>query len=390
MKKQTLLLILLISVFNASTYAQIVSDRTNKVHLDFKGVDINTTLPKIEWLIPRLEYTNSPINRINIEVGITSQIPLKKVTLEIRQSMLEPPLAVKPISVEDNMKIHIKQDITLQDGQNYIEIIAENELGGIVKETRSVIIGMDALKNALAIDRKDYALLFATDQYDNWSDLVNPIFDSKAIAKELEDRYGFEVEIVTNADQDQVFTKLKEYALKNYKPQDQLFIFFAGHGQYDDAFGEGFVVARNSLKNDPSKNSYISHNRLRNNINNIKCDHILLTMDVCFGGTFDPLLAATRNADDEIDDLEFLVKKLTAKTRKYLTSGGKEYVSDGILGKHSPFTVSFLEALKSNGGEDRVLTLSELKTFMERLRTTPRFGNFGDDQDESDFIFISK
>lgn len=390
MKKKTVLLILLLGCTNAYVGAQVVGDRTNSVHLDFTKSDINTTLPKIDWILPRLEYTNSAINRISIQVNINSSIPLEKVSLVVRQSLNEPPAATKPIPLENKLEVLIKQELSLLNGQNYVEILAENEQGGIVKETRSIIVGMDALKNVLAIDRKDYALLFATDQYDYWTDLINPIFDSKAIAKELEERYGFEVEIVINADQNQVFTKLKEYALKNYKPQDQLFIFFAGHGQYDETFGEGFVVASNSLKNDPSKNSYISHNRLRNNINNVKCDHILLTMDVCFGGTFDPVLAASRSAEDKVDDLEFLVKKLSVKTRKYLTSGGKEYVSDGIQGKHSPFTVSFLEALKSNGGSDRVLTLSELKTFMERLRTTPRFGNFGDDQAESDFIFIAK
>jgi hypothetical protein len=175
---------------------------------------------------------------------------------------------------------------------------------------------MDALKEALAIDRKDYAVLFATDQYDNWTDLVNPIYDSKAIAKELQERYGFEVKIIENADQDKVFNTLREYAQLNYKPQDQLMIFFAGHGQYDETFGEGFVVARNSLAVDPGKTSFISHNRLRSIINNIKCEHTMLVMDVCFGGTFDPLLAASRNAYDKIDNMEYIVKKLSTKTRK--------------------------------------------------------------------------
>ncbi|MCB0490185.1 MAG: caspase family protein [Cyclobacteriaceae bacterium] len=377
-------------ITTVASYAQVVGDRTNRVHLNFKESGVNTTLPHIEWITPRLEYSNSPANRIDIDAQITSAVPLKSLKLVVRQSIDLEPVALKTIEFENKLSVNISQQLSLLNGQNYVEIIAENEQGGIVKDYRSVIVGMDAMKDALAIDRKDYALLFATDQYDYWTDLVNPIFDAKAIASELEQRYGFTVEIVENADQDAVFTKLKEYALKNYKPQDQLLIFFAGHGQYDDTFGEGFVVARNSLKNDPGKNSYISHNRLRNNINNIRCEHILLSMDVCFGGTFDPVLASSRSAANEIDDLEFLVKKLAIKTRKYLTSGGKEYVSDGVPGKHSPFTVGFLEALKSNGGEDRVLTLSELKTFMERLRTTPRFGKFGDDQDESDFIFIAK
>ena len=249
---------------------------------------------------------------------------------------------------------------------------------------------MDAIADAVMVDRKDYALLIATDKYDNWNDLVNPVFDAMSIGKELEERYGFIVEVVTDPDQDEVMTKLREYAQKNYKPQDQLLIFFAGHGQYDDVFGEGFLVARNSVLNDASKNTYISHNRIRSNINNIQCEHIFLVMDVCFGGTFDPVLASARGAYEETNDQEYLVKKLSKKTRKYLTSGSKEYVSDGIRGQHSPFARNIIEALKTNGGEDRILILDEIKLYMERLQTTPRFGEFGDDEQGSDFVFVAK
>ena len=68
----------------------------------------------------------------------------------------------------------------------------------------------------------------------------------------------------------------------------------------------------------------------------------------------------------------------------------KEYVSDGIAGQHSPFASKFLESLRSYGGTDRLLTLNELQVAMERLKTIPRFGSFGDDERLSDFIFVAK
>ena len=49
-----------------------------------------------------------------------------------------------------------------------------------------------------------------------------------------------------------------------------------------------------------------------------------------------------------------------------------------------------IEALKSNGGEDKILILDEIKLYMERLQTTPRFGEFGDDESGSDFVFVAK
>jgi len=130
---------------------------------------------------------------------------------------------------------------------------------------------------------------------------------------------------------------------------------------------------------------------LRGVINNIQSQHIFLAMDVCFGGTFDPVIASARGmAASETSDLEFLVRKLGTKTRKYLTSGGKEYVSDGIPGKHSPFTLKLLQALTDGGGSDHILTLSEIKTYVEKLKPEPRLGSFGDDKPDSDFVFVSK
>ncbi len=130
--------------------------------------------------------------------------------------------------------------------------------------------------------------------------------------------------------------------------------------------------------------------RLREIINNIPTEHIFLVMDVCFGGTFDPELAGSRAAYEEIDRNEYLVRKLSKKTRKYLTSGSKEYVSDGVIGQHSPFALRFIQALKTNGGEDKILILDEIRLSMEKLPTTPRFDGFGSDELGSDFVFVAK
>jgi hypothetical protein len=172
---------------------------------------------------------------------------------------------------------------------------------------------------------------------------------------------------------------------------DQLFIFIAGHGFYDETFKEGFVVTRESLPDDPGRNSYLRHSVLRSTINNNPCPHIFLVMDVCFGGTFDDNVA-TRAMDDETyrapSQSEIIMRKLKFKTRKYLTSGGKEYVSDGIVGKHSPFAKQFIEALEKGMGGDGILTISEMMTYVEVLKTAPQYGKFGNDQLGSDFVFV--
>lgn len=239
-----------------------------------------------------------------------------------------------------------------------------------------------------------YALMFATNVYDSYPDLVNPVLDAQTIGMELQESYGVKSEVIVNPSLSETAAIIREYASRNYKPEDNLMVFFAGHGIYDEVFREGYVISRDSKMDDPGKTSYLSHSNLRTMINNVDCPHIFLVMDVCFGGTFDPNMAsAHRGAPEQYADIstdEFVKRKLKYTTRLYLTSGGKEYVPDGRPGFHSPFARRFIESLRYYGGADGVLTTSEILQFVEKVNPQPRFGEFGSNEPGSDFILVVK
>lgn len=396
--KKSLFGFVLLSLVVIKASAQTVASRSNvfEVEVSESKKLVNSSVPKVTWMAPIPETTYSQEQRFKIKFVVETTTPIKAVTINLKEnaeSAARGTLVLKPEEGQSTYSV-FDRTINLMDGDNYVEIVAENAEGVRTKSSKKVRVGTAALADANKLDRTDYAIIFATDQYDNWSDLVNPVFDSRAIAEQLKKNYGFKVEIMENLTQDEILKKLREYGEKKYKPLDQLLIFFAGHGTYDQTFGEGFVVTRESILNDEGKTSYLSHNRLRSIINNIQCEHIFLAMDVCFGGTFDEALASTRGQDDEVykeqDHSEFIARKLTQKTRRYLTSGGKTYVSDGIPGKHSPFAKNFIDALQSQGGKDGILTLQELYGYVEKLKIQPRFGEFGDNAPGSDFVFVVK
>lgn len=385
--------IVIFCLWSGVSMAQNLNAKTNELYLDLSQNRSEASyMPAIRWVSPVMEYTNSQNKKVRFEAFVSSKEELASVGFVASTNGGLEVLGKRNYKLESGSKeYHIEQELSLPDGEVEILLEVRTVQGALVSSKRVILIGMDAIANAVAIDRKDYALFFATDKYDQWGDLVNPIFDSHTLAEELKTTYGFEVEVVENPTQEQVFEKILAYSQKSYKPQDQLLIFFAGHGHFDEAFGEGYIVATNSLANDPSRTSYISHNRLRSVINNIPNQHILLVMDACFGGTFDPRIASSRALTNyESDDKEMLARKLSYKTRRYLTSGGKEYVSDGIPGEHSPFARKFLEALKSKGGPDRILTMVEIMSHMERIKPTPRAGDFGDNEPLSDFVFVAQ
>lgn len=373
-----------------TAYAQEISGKSNTVFVNFESKAIEQS-PVVTWLNPQDEVTVINVKKGSIKVGVNSAIKLKNVTLYINNLPTSNDRGFGVVEAEDSQFDEIfEKNITLNEGDNEVKIVAENIRGGVTIEKRIIRVEVPSLAK-----RNDYALLFATDNYDFWPDLVNPINDAQSIADELKEAYGYQVELIKNPTRREMLTKLREYAKKSYLEDDQLFIFIAGHGQFDPFFNQGYLVCKDSKKDDEVKESYLSHSNLREIVNNIPSKHIFLTIDACFGGTFDPVIAKAghRGMDDmykELTTAEYIQRKLRFKTRIYLTSGGKEYVPDGRPGRHSPFASKILEALRNYGGRDKVITVPELRGYVEKINPEPRSGSFGDDEPGSDFVFVAQ
>ena len=377
--------IFILVLASSTSFAQVVSQKSNSITLDLSGIT-----PSISWMSPQTYETSLTEKMYSVKVGIKSEGKLKSADLYLNDQLVGEARGFRPAS--SGFDKVIERDITLKPGDNILKVVAVSM--DDITSTDMRVLKM-AGSTPLASTRTDYALLFGNDKYDEWNDLFNPVKDAQTIAQELEENYGFKTEVVTNATTSEIMAKLREYAKKSYQPNDQLFIFFAGHGQFDDIFTEGYLVGKDSKVNDPGKTSYISHSTLRTVVNNIPSQHILLTLDACFGGTFDPMVAraGSRGMDDMYSDItrsEFIERKLRWETRKYITSGGKQYVADGKPGGHSPFARKFLQALRDYGGQDKILTLQELQGYLINLRMEPHSGEFGDNEPGSDFVFVAR
>lgn len=386
--KRTVTFLTIVLLVSRLTPAQDFKAKTGKFQLTIG--DQNP--PELVWIYPKNNSTALANKQLELQVGVNSSSDIKSVKAYINDLLISD-RGLKIVEENHNFDQLYKKDIVLSDGKNIIRMEVENINGLITKEERFITVTSEFSD---ILSRRDFALLFATDQYDEWKDLVNPINDAETIAKELEENYGFQVELIKNATQEEIWKKLREYNAKSYLEKDQLFIFFAGHGQFDEEFNEGFLVAKDSKVSDIGKSSYISYNRLRPLIDRIPSNHIFLAMDACFGGTFDPVIAnaGARGEDNniytEVNQLEYIKRKLRYKTRKFVTSGGKEYVPDGRPGMHSPFARKLIEALRGEGGNDRVLTIQEIYGYVEKLTPEPRAGEFGSNAPGSEFVFVFK
>ena len=274
--------------------------------------------------------------------------------------------------------------------------LASQDQRGMKKTDPSIVQQKTLPKSGIVRTGKDYALLFAINEYDSWGKLVNPVFDIETVQKELNEVYGFNCEVVKDPTQKEIMAKLRDYIKRSFNDNDQLLVFFAGHGDFDELSKQGYIVAKDTKlrRDDDERTTFIPYSTIESHLNNMKCNHILLMLDVCFGGTFDRIFAqADRggNESGEISNIKYIERTMKYKSRKYIASGGKEYVADGRPGNHSPFAKQVLEALRKFGGPGGLLTFSGLMSnYLNKLDKQPRAGGFGNDEPGSDFFFVPR
>jgi len=267
--------------------------------------------------------------------------------------------------------------------------------------TRGLIVKENATSNndpAVTGSQKNYALLFATDNYMDagFNKLVNPINDATALESLLINEFGFEVKLVKNPSKDDIEKWLSEYRdNKSYGPNDQLLIFFAGHGVYYDKAKMGYLVAKDSRVDDQTHKTYLSYSDLGNiYLKNISCNRIFLVLDACFAGSFFDNNTVRGTPDVDAKNLSTLMKNASNKRfYKGISSGGKQYVADGKPGQHSPFAGSFLNVLFNKAMNKSFVTADEI---IGEIKSNPPAstaiceGNFHYSDPFSHFIFELK
>ena len=350
---------------------------TNRFILFLKRQRTDTIGPEIRILTPALNRTRGLQREIHIDTDF--------VTVSGTAS---DPSGVSEVRVQgaeaQRTGENFTAEVQLTRGNNLIRITARDTLDNASEKEITVY------HSQCVREGKDYALLFAVEDYDYWPELHNPVSDAESIQRDLEELYCFQTELIKNPTWAAIFETFRRYAEMDYSDDDQLFIFFAGHGYFDETFRSGYLVARDTRKpeDDRGMQSYVSHSVIRDIIDRMSCKHIFLVLDTCYSGTFDRLIAMRGGVSETLSERlteTDIQRKFQYTTRWYLTSGGNELVYDD-----SPFVHQLLEALRSKGGVDDILTIDEILSYVQRLVSPkPCASGFGSDEPGSDFLFFA-
>ena len=184
---------------------------------------------------------------------------------------------------------------------------------------------------------KNFLLVIGIDTYKYWKPLSNAVNDSQDLKYVLTTKYTFEPEntILLNneeATRKIIYEKFKELIGK-IRGNDNLMIYFSGHGHYDASLKEGYWIPVDAQLNNDA--DYIPNSYLLSLLRRMEARHIFVVADACFSGAL--FAESSRGYIENVEQL---------KSRWALTSGRLEYVSDGSAGQHSPFAKVLIDYLK--------------------------------------------
>ena len=229
-----------------------------------------------------------------------------------------------------------------------------------------------------------YALVIGNDNYRHMGDLRTAVNDARRVSAVLEDDYGFEVKLLRNASRDDVIKSLSGLRRK-VRSEDNLLIYYAGHGYLDEGANEGYWLPTDAEREDPS--NWIPNDTIVAQVRAMDAKHVMVVADSCFSGTI------TRGLKIEQRTPDWLQKIVKKKARTALTSGGLEPVMDSGGGKHSAFASAFISLLEENDGVlDASQLFSQLRPkVMVNSPQTPEYGNIHQaGHDGGDFLFVRK
>ncbi len=237
----------------------------------------------------------------------------------------------------------------------------------------------------VSISGKYYALLIAVEDYADpvITDLDKPIKDAQKLFDVLVNEYLFEKANVTflkNPTREQIISSLDRLE-KEVTKSDNLLIFYAGHGYWNETSQKGFWLPSDASKKNTS--NWIANSSVSDYIRSIPAKHTLLIADACFSGS----IFKTRAAFGSQDMSAMKLYELTS--RKAMTSGTLTEVPDKSV--FIDFLVKRLYENPDHYLPSEQLFFSFKPAVVNNTESIPQFGVVGNSGDEGgDFIFVKR
>ena len=277
--------------------------------------------------------------------------------------------------------------VHLEPGNNRIRVVAGDGHDQLTETEVTIVYSppVVTLADRIESESRYHGLIIGIDQYEDEDipDLDNPVADAEKVYQALVTHYAFEEEstrLLRNATRGDLIEALDQLA-GEVSPNDNLLIFYAGHGWWDEQANIGYWLPADADYN--VKTNWFRNSALVDYLKEIDSKHTLLITDACFGGSIFKTRAVFPGRSKAFEKLYDL------PSRKAMTSGTLTEVPD-----RSSFTRYLVERLNEN---DETYISSEQLFSSFRISVInnsdaiPQFGVIGNVGDQGgDFIFLKK
>jgi hypothetical protein len=326
----------------------------------------------IAWISPDQSNMITPVEDYRIRASINVEEGIRVVNIFNNDKYLRN--IIPPVNTMTHMVVD--EEINLNLGSNIIRLEAVTVSGA--KFEKDALIVYDISSATF------HALVIAVESYLDHAifDLDQPVKDARRFMDLITTEYTFEDEHVLfleNPTKAEIIGTLHQLRSK-ISTQDNLLIYYAGHGYWDEEMSTGYWLPSDANRENPV--NWLPNTDLTNYLNVLKSKHTLLIADACFsGGIF-----KTRSAFNNVSSVE---KLYNLTSRKAMTSGTLKEVPD-----QSVFIEYLIRRLDENNmkylpAEQLFSSLKE--AVINNSPNIPQYGTIQNVGDEGgDFIFIRR
>lgn len=324
------------------------------------------------WLSPAFTSVQTATSSYLVKGTVEATESIRFINIFVNgqfvKNIIPPVPNIKQMVIDEEMELSL--------GANQVKVEAVTVSGKKMESSLEILYDISTAKY--------YALVIAVEDYDDphITDLDNPIRDASRFIEVIQSEYNFNSENINfmkNPTKADIIGTLHQMR-NQVGNEDNLLIYYAGHGHYDEEMQTGYWLPRDARRDNPV--DWLPNTDLTNYLNVLKTKHTLLIADACFSGGIFKTRAAFNNA--------LAVEKLyKLNSRKAMTSGALSEVPD-----ESQFVKYLIRRLEQNtkkylASEQLYISLKE--AVMQNSENVPQFGTIQKVGDEGgDFIFIRR
>ncbi len=305
------------------------------------------------------------------------------------------PSGIKEVKINDQV-VYLQTEnfwgnVTLSEGVNKIKITATDKAGNTAEqilelERKAKPEVKEDITPVVTKESKNYALLIAAQNYEDDAipSLSNPVADAIKLKQLFKGNYSFSDDNIFTLFNPTVLDVKKTFAeiMEIIQPEDNIVIFYAGHGIWKENEKKGYWLLTDAKRNDV--NTWFSNKLMLDLVAKLPSRHTLLITDACFSGSVFKSRSLGADAPQVMREMSEKVSRVA------ITSGNDSEVPD-----ESVFMKYLVKALSDN--KEKYLTAQKMfinhiiEAVMNETKTEPRYGTLElAGHVGGDYIFIKK